>query len=138
MKKIIAIIATTVGGVGLALAQNIQQPQVTGSVNSTGSAIGSSLLGLIALAQEIINRSIPLLIGAAVAALFIGIVMFLWKGRESEEEHTKWGKFMGMAVLALFVMVSIWGLVNFLGSVLNIGQGGGVPTPGIPVRPNTY
>jgi hypothetical protein len=43
---------------------------------------------------------------------------------------------MGFSILALFVMVSIWGIVGFLGSVFGINQGGNVPTPGIPVPGN--
>jgi hypothetical protein len=40
------------------------------------------------------------------------------------------------SILALFVMVSIWGLIGLLGSMLGVGQGGSSPIPVIPVPAN--
>jgi len=133
MKKTTKIIGTTIsialGSIATVLAQ-VPNPQVTGSVNTTGNALGSSVFGLLNLAQEVVNAAVPLLIGVGVVALFIGVVAFIFN--KGAEEHAKWGKFMGMAILGLFVMVSIWGIVNFLGSVVGVGQGGGVPVPQVP------
>lgn len=125
-------VALFVGSTALSFAQVIN----SGGQNASGQAMGQGLLDFINLIQTIVNRAVPLLIGAAVVALMYGVLMFLFK--KEAADHEKWGKFMGMAVISLFVMVSIWGLVNFLGSVLGVGQGGGVPVPEIPVRTGTY
>lgn len=127
MKKILTTIAVPVSTVLFALAQT--GPVVTTANNN----VGGSLISLLNLAQTIVARLVPLFIGIAVVSLFYGIVMFLIKGRESDTEHTKYMKWMGYSILALFVMVSIWGLVAFIGTVFGVGQGGNIPTPGIPL-----
>jgi len=118
------------GSMAIAFAQ-IPAPTNGPSGSASGQQIGSSLIQLMSLIQNLVNIAVPLLIGVAVVALFVGIIMFLVKGKDGAE-HAKWGKFMGMAILALFVMVSIWGLVNFIGSIVGVGQGGGIPTPVVP------
>lgn len=132
MKKIITTISIAFGSIGMAFAQGtIPAPTYSGGgINSSGQAIGQSIFSLLGLAQNTINALVPLLIGLAVVALFIGIVGFIFQ--RDAADHAKWGKFLGMTILALFVMVSIWGIINFLGSVVGVGQGGGVPVPQVP------
>jgi uncharacterized membrane protein len=129
MKKIITTISIALGTYAVAMAQPNQV--ITGSgVNQSGQAIGQSLFNLIGLAQSVVNALVPLLIGVGVVALFIGVVGFIFQ--KDAADHAKWAKFMGMALLGLFVMVSIWGIVNFFGSIIGVGQGGGVPVPQVP------
>ena len=45
---------------------------------------------------------------------------------------------MGFGILALFVMVAIWGLVTFISQTLGVGIGGDIMTPGVPVNVRTY
>ncbi len=82
------------------------------------------LLGLLALAQTIVARLVPFLIGLAVLAFFWFIVEFIWKGKDSPEEQKKARTGMFWSIVALFVMVSVWGIINFAGTALGIGQGG--------------
>jgi len=103
-----------------------------GQSATANTAVGGSLINLISLVQNIVQRLVPLGIGMAVVALFFGIVMFIIKGRDDPKEHDKWMKWMMFSVLGLFVMVAIWGLVGFLASVLGVGVGGSAPTPSIP------
>lgn len=115
----------------------------TGSVppgtitNGAGGAVGQSLMNLIVSAQSIVNLLVPFGIGLAVVAMFYGIIMFMFN-RDEAEEHAKWLKFIGMSLVGLFVMVSIWGLIAFMGSVFGISQGGGINTPALPVQPKVY
>jgi hypothetical protein len=129
MKKIITTISLALGSVGVALAQ-VPAPVITTSSNASGQAIGQSVFNLLGLAQGVVNAMVPLLIGVGVLALFIGVIGFMTG--KGAEEHTKWGKFLGYAILGLFVMVSIWGIVNFLGNIIGVGQGGGIPVPVVP------
>lgn len=108
-----------------------------GQIAGVNQNVGGNLLNLIATVQSIVNRLVPLAIGVAVLALFYGIIKFIMSNKEGNEKgHADAIKFMGMAILALFVMVSVWGLVGFLGSIVGVGQGGGVPVPVIPTGPN--
>ncbi len=136
MKNIITRISigTSVAliSVGNAFA-DLTPPTTGGSANGTGKAVGQGLIDLLSLMQTILGIAVPMLIGVAVVALFYGIVMFLVdKNNGNGDGAKKWSSFMGMAILALFVMVSVWGLVNFLGSLFGIGQGGSIPQPTIP------
>ena len=127
MKKILTTISVSVSTVAFAFAQ---------VVATTNNQVGGSLFALLNTAQGLVARLVPFFIGLAVVTLFYGIIMFMWKGKDSPEEHDKWMKWMGFAILGIFVMVSIWGLVGFLSSVLGIGGGGTPPIPGIPVPTN--
>ncbi len=69
------------------------------------------------------------LIGAAIPiAIALGLLLFIWglvmyiggSGDRKEEGKNKmiWG------VLALFIMVSVWGIVAVLGQIFNVSIGG--------------
>ena len=120
MKKILTTVSGIVSSVGFAFAQ---------------TAPGQGLINLLNLMQNITNRLIPILMSLGVAALFYGLVMYIWKGREDKVEHEKWMKFIGASIVAIFVMVSIWGLVRFFGSIVGVDAVGApnpanlIPTP---------
>jgi hypothetical protein len=109
---------------------------IIGQQVQSNSAVGGNLINLINLVQNIVTRLVPLGIGLAVVSLFFGIIMFLWQGRESSEKREQWLKWMGYSILSLFVMVSVWGLVGFLASVLGVGVGGSASVPTIPYVAN--
>lgn len=127
MKKASIFLSLVSGNVLFASAQ---------AVTTQGAVNGTGLLSLLSLAQTIVARLVPFAVGLAVLAFFWFLVEFIWKGNGDATKRSEGLKGMGMSVLALFVMVSIWGLVGFLGSMFNIGQGGSVPIPGIPVPTN--
>ncbi|MEN9881454.1 MAG: hypothetical protein RLZZ308_637 [Candidatus Parcubacteria bacterium] len=127
MKKTITLIAMPFLTVASALAQ---------TVASSGQINGTSLLNLIGLVQTIVARLVPLAIGLAVLAFFWYLIQFIWKGKEEAETKKISIAGMGWSIVAIFIMVSIWGLVGFLGSMLGIGAGGTAPVPGIPVPSN--
>ena len=91
----------------------------------------TALTQLLASAQDILSRLVPFAITLAVLVFFWFLIMFIWKsGDPAERKKSLAG--MGWSVVALFVMVSIWGIVGFLGSITGIGQGGTVPVPTVP------
>lgn len=124
MKKALSLISVVFGSILVASAQT------PGQIN------GSSLLSLLALAQTIVTRLVPFAVGVAVLAFFWFLIQFIMKGGESGDAKTSAMKGMGYSILALFVMVSIWGIIGVFGSMLGIGQGGSVPIPGVPVPTN--
>lgn len=95
---------------------------VVGGVGTAGNFSGP--LGLLALAQLFVSRSVPLLIGLAVLAFFWFLVEFIWKGKDSPDHYKKSRTGMIWSLVAIFVMVSVWGIIMFIGGVLGIGQGG--------------
>ena len=153
MKKALSFISFFAGSAMIAAAQTINVGGTIGgtpvSYSSTnggtlnvgvtatqGQVNGGSLLSLLALAQTIVTRLVPFAVGLAVLAFFWFLIKFIWKGAGSADAKNESIKGMGYSILALFVMVSIWGIIGMFGSMLGVGQGGSVPIPGVPVPTN--
>jgi hypothetical protein len=126
----------TIGGVPVQVGSSNGGSLIIGQQAQTNSAVGGSLINLIALIQNIVARLVPLGIGLAVVSLFFGIVMFMFTARDDPKKRAEWLKWMGFSVIGLFVMVAVWGLVGFLASVLGVGLGGSAPVPSIPYTTN--
>ena len=94
-----------------------------------GAATG--IFDLLGLISDLIQAIVPVLIGLAVLFFIWGILRYVVAKSEDEQKEAKsiilWG------VIVLFVMVSIWGLVNLLGDTLQLNNSfrGGPAVPGI-------
>ena len=103
----------------------------------------SALLPLFALAQSntvegiiskigsILALVIPILITLAVVYFFWGLVQYIGGDADKKSEgrsHMIWG------IIALFVMVSVFGLIRVVGNTFGVQQGGSVDIPIVPVR----
>lgn len=85
--------------------------------NLIGNPKFQDLLGYITC---IIGRSvIPLIFAAAIALFVFGVVQYVINGDEAEKKAQ--GKsFMIWGIVAITVMVSVWGLVAILGNTFNL------------------
>lgn len=90
-------------------------------------ANGGQLVGLLNIAQNLVTRLVPFTIGLAVLAFFWYLVLFIWRGGEEPSKRQEGIKGIGYSLLALFVMVSIWGIIGLLSNMLGVGVGGGLP-----------
>jgi hypothetical protein len=72
---------------------------------------------------SIINMLISIVISLAVVGFLWGIVKFLFNGA-NEKSRSEGRSFMLYGILTLFVMTSIWGLVNMLHGTIIIGEEG--------------
>ena len=84
---------------------------------------------LICIFTDLISTIIPIVGGLALVAFFWGLAKFIRhagdeSGREEGKEVMKWG------IIALFVLVSIWGIVYFLTYDIF-----GLSSPGVPQLP---
>ena len=93
-------------------------------IGNTGNVNGNSLLGLLALAQVIVIRLVPFMIGLAIVIFFWYLILYITKG-DAPDKQREGVKGMGYSILAVFVMVSIWGIIQFASSLTGIGHGGG-------------
>lgn len=103
---------------------------VYAQVVQTSSSIAAgqtTILSLIALAQKIINRLVPFTIGLATLAFFWFLILFIWKASDNPTEQAKLKSGMFWSLLALFVMVSVWGIIAFFANMLGITVGGTIP-----------
>jgi|SRR6185312_6259714 len=71
---------------------------------------------------QLVNTALPILIGLAMLAFFWGLVKYIFAAGDAEK--AKEGKsIMIYGIVALVVMVSIWGIVNFVASDLGVNNG---------------
>ena len=78
----------------------------------------------------LLTSLLPILVTLAVVLFFWGLAVFIFSagnedGRERGKQIMIWG------VIALFIIVSIWGIVAFLGNLFGIEQGGSAPVPNV-------
>ena len=132
MKKASLVGFLTLVGVSNVFAQTVTI--TTG--NNTGP--GQGIIDLIKLIQTLIGYAGPILLSAAILAFFFGLVMFIWKGRENEEKRKGSMAFMGYAILAIFVMIALYGIVSFIGATLGISNPTSVNTIALPITPKVY
>ncbi len=99
----------------------------TSTAPSTFSTSFTPILSLIAFAQTILNKLVPFTIGLAVLAFFWFLVLFIWKASDNPTEQAKLKSGMLWSIIALFVMVAIWGIVGFIANMLGVQVGGSMP-----------
>ena len=107
----------------LALAPFLASAQAFGNVRTLLTSIGG-----------LINTALPIVLGLAILGFFWGLAMFIFKAGDPDKQKEA-RSIMIWSIVALFVMVSIWGLVNFLGQALGVGAGTGNNPANSPVVP---
>jgi hypothetical protein len=95
-----------------------------------GSGIGQNLRNIVLAFKDIATGVYSSLFVVALIMFFVGIIMYMRPG--SGDDKKKAFEYLGFGVVALFVMVGIWGLVSFLSASLGIGIGGDIPVPSAP------
>ncbi|MDP3988656.1 MAG: hypothetical protein Q8P93_00240 [bacterium] len=63
------------------------------------------------LTDSVLNPALTLLLAAAVLFFLYGVASYVGAG-EKAEKRTESIQFMGWGIVAIFVMVSVWGLVS--------------------------
>ena len=85
--------------------------------------------GLIATFRGILGAVIPFFMILATVIFLWGIIQYITAG--GEEEKIKSGRtYMLWGIIALFVMIAVWGLVNIIASTTGIGTNNQIP-PGV-------
>lgn len=119
MKKIIRFAGASTALLALPLLASAQQ--VLGNVEAFFVAIG-----------RVVGVLLPIVVALALLAFFWGLAKFIFAaGDEGAKDEGK--RIMIWGLIALFVMVSVWGLVGFIGDALDIKQGDDLSgVPGVP------
>lgn len=116
--KRISNVSFVVAGVLAAL------PLVTFAQNS-----GAGVFNILNLFSRIVSALIPIVIGIAVLMFLWGVLKYVTASDEDGQKEARTTMISGIVVL--FVMVSIWGLVNILGDTLSLNKTA-PPPPQIP------
>ncbi|MCI0619846.1 pilin [Candidatus Wolfebacteria bacterium] len=82
---------------------------------------GQTITGILDTAGGIVGRLIPIVAGVALLVFFWGLVRFIASagsedGRKAGKQIMLWG------IIALFVMIAIWGIVAFIRVSLGVNQ----------------
>lgn len=99
--------------------------------------VARTIDGLLNWVIYIAGRALPLLILAALVLFLFGIVKrFFWSKDDANKGEA--GRYILWGVVALFVMVSVWGLVNLLRGSFNLDNSNIPVAPAIPVQQAPY
>ena len=71
--------------------------------------------------SKIINGFIPIVLAIAVLIFFWGLAMYLVSASD-KEKRIEGINLMFMGVIAIFVMVSVWGIIAILQQTFQVGQ----------------
>lgn len=89
------------------------------------SALAQDLGSIIDIVGELLDAVIPVLMVLATVVFLYGVVTYLTAA--GDEEKSKTGKiYIIWGIIALFAMLTIWGLVNVLVNTFKI-SGSGIP-----------
>lgn len=86
---------------------------------------GVDIFSVINIFKDILIAVIPLIIAIAVIIFLIGVIKYITSG-DDEEKRTASRNMMIYGIIGIFVMVSVWGLVNILSGTFDLDEG--VPT----------
>lgn len=90
----------------------------------TSGGLGS-LPALVQNIRSLINNILPVLLALGVLYFFWGLITFI-RGAGDPKKTAEGKGIMIWGIVALFVMVSIWGILNWIGTTIGV-SGGSVP-----------
>lgn len=103
-------------------------PVAGGACSAPTATVGVSLSVYLNYVTCIINNSIIPILFALATLLFIwGVVKFFFINVDEEPKREQGKQFMIWGIVALAVMLSMWGLVNVLRSTFGLGTGSILP-----------
>ena len=92
-------------------------------------AQGGGVRQLIQMVGGMVQALIPIVIGLAVLVFLWGVLNYVIRSDDPGKAEAR--NFMLWGIIALFVMVSVWGLVNILKDTLDLNPA----TPSAPAIP---
>lgn len=116
-------------------------------VSSSALAVGTLLLPVVASAASLfdtlalfntfLNALIGLFITLAIVVFFWGLIKYL-VGLDSSESKAEGLQIMMYGVIAIFVMVSIWGIIRLLQNTFKVTSTDPIIPKGIQINTLTY
>lgn len=83
---------------------------------------------------NLINLATPIVVALALLYFFWGLATYILTAGGGEAEGKKKGRdIMIWGILALFIMVSIWGIINIVRQTFNLDQTNIINVPGLTI-----
>jgi len=80
--------------------------------------------------QSLVDILIPIVVALALLFFFWGLATFILAAG-NEEKRKEGKKMMIWAVVALFIMAAVWGIIQLLANIFGVETGGTIETPRI-------
>jgi hypothetical protein len=122
MRKGIVSIVSVLGTLALPMLANAQGVGIVSTTPQQG------VIGLIQFANTALNDVMVLLITAAIVSLFYAIVRYIFSSAGGEAKAGYLNIIM-YSVIAIFVMVSIWGIIHLLQATFGVNNSNSAETP---------
>lgn len=91
----------------------------------------ATLLDTLGLANTFLNAAIGLMITLAIVVFFWGLIRYLMEVGEKKKEGLE---IMFYGIIAIFVMVSIWGIIRLLQSTFKVTSTDPIVPKGIQIN----
>lgn len=91
-------------------------------------AFAQTVQSILGTLGGLINMVTIIIVALALLAFLWGLTKWLFGGVEDKDAGRQ---MMIYGVIALFVMVAVWGLVQVLANTFGVGTGGTAPIPGV-------
>jgi uncharacterized membrane protein YidH (DUF202 family) len=124
--RVFAIVCQNNTTSGFVLAENGACPP--GSIDTNQANSPSQIKGILGLLNriiDIINLFIPFLVGLAVFLIIYGIFGFISSAGD-EEKRKEARDFIMWGVIGVFLMLSVWGLINILVNTFGLDRTTGI------------
>ncbi|MHB1330391.1 MAG: pilin [Minisyncoccota bacterium] len=79
---------------------------------------------------DLVSAALPIVVGLALLGFFWGLMKFIFSAGD-EDAKEKGKQIMIYGIVALFVMVAVWGLVEFIAESLGVDTDGEAVVPGV-------
>lgn len=89
------------------------------AVPTAASAV--TFIDTLNLVNTVINAFVPILLSVAVVVFFFGVIKYLTSLGNSDKRNEA-VQLMIWGVVAIFVMVSLWGIIRLLQSTFRVGN----------------
>lgn len=90
------------------------------------------LFGILTILADLINLATPIVVALALLYFFWGLATYILNA--SNEEKKKDGRnIMIWGILALFIMVSVWGIINVVRDTFQLNNNN-INVPGIEIN----
>ncbi len=120
MKKTLATLGTVIASTGLVFAQ--------------ANAGAGGLNSVIVYVSDTINKLTIVVVAAAVLVFGYGILVYIFNlGKADSKAEGR--KLMIWGIIGIFVMVAVWGLVQFLATTTGVSTGNSGVVPSTPIVP---
>ena len=94
---------------------------VLGAALTPATADAVTLGYTLKVLSDLVNGLIPIVLALTVLIFFWGLAMYLWDAGNAEKKG-QGIHIMVMGVVALFVMVSLWGIIGVLQQTFKVDQ----------------